>query len=178
MLEELLIGALIAGVGAPLAGFGMVRWRLRRRLRVAPRVRSNAPTVWLAPVSPPARQHRRLRDVAATARLVAAQAGPGTPVADLCADVERQAVEVEAHLVLAARVKRGSGPSRQGIVRQIDQLETLIGRLARAAVEARQPLALAGDHGDRLEHIAERLDALEDARRELASVERAAGLEA
>ena len=172
-----MIGALVAGVGMPLAGFAMFRWRIRRRLRIAPGVRSQAPTLWLAPISPPARMHRRLRDVGATARLVALQAGSGTQVADFCAAVERQAVGLETHLLVASRVKRGSGPARQSVASQVDQLEALTARLARAAMEATQPRALASGGGDRLEHIAERLDALEDARRELAVVERAAGLD-
>ena len=70
-MREVFEGILIASVVMLAMGaFGAlwVRHRIRRELRIAPSVRSAAPTVWLVSPTSAARLHHRLRRVGASAR--------------------------------------------------------------------------------------------------------------
>lgn len=152
----------------------VVVWWLRRRNRVSPSRRSPAPLVWLAVPTPGARLHRRLRNVVTVARMAERSGG----VADLVAEVEQQAVVLDHHVVITSRFpRRQRGARWRQLDDQVSQLEVLGTRLLAAAVEAASHPGLPGAQTDPLARIAERLEALEAARGELAGVERSAGLD-
>jgi hypothetical protein len=161
------IASLVVFVGAVAYG----RWRLRKQLRVRPTTRSAAPTSWLVSTSEPARLHRRLRRATATARLAGSQ-GDST-IAGLANEVEDHAVALETHLVMLSRLWRRERAARKQLVVQIEQLEQLSARLSASAVDVTRPRALGSGTSDGLAELAERIDTLDAARRELAAVERA-----
>jgi hypothetical protein len=172
-MHEVLVAVAVFGVAALTLFAGAViyaRWRLRRQLRVRPSTRSAAPTSWLVSTSEPARLHRRLRKAATVARLAGARGDATT--ASLAADIEDHAVALELHLVMLSRVWRRERASRKQLVAQVVQLELLSGRLAASAVEITRPRALTAGSPDALAELAERIDALDAARQELATLER------
>jgi hypothetical protein len=152
MVEAVLI---VVGVMTLLA-VGGTAWslhRLRRRNRVSPRARGAAPLAWLWSWRAPARLHRRLQ---ASVRASSAVASPA--LAELAAQLERRAVVVDQQLVAAARQ-----PVLLAQVRaDVDEIEALCTRLVGLA--GQWPYA----EGDTAE-LSQRLDALDQARRELAT---------
>jgi hypothetical protein len=147
---------------------------MRRFLRVRPTTRSPAPTGWALSTTEPARLHRRLRRVAASARISGGHGDITT--ATLAVQVEDEAVRLEACLVALSRVWRTDRDARRQMTAQITELERLTVRLATNAAATSRPAALMSGATDGLAELRERLDALDDARQELSSVERQAGL--
>jgi hypothetical protein len=174
VLTLLVVLALISGASFA-AMVLVVRWQLRRQLRLAPRHRSTAPLLWLAPVTPAARLHRRLRIASASARLSAAVAGPGSPTAQCADELVERAVALEPRLLAAFRPRAATG-ARRAVERRVAHVEQLARRLATDAVAGSDRPALAGAATDDLTALDERLDALAAARRDLSALERAAGL--
>jgi hypothetical protein len=150
----------------------VVLWRLRRRNRVVPELRTAAPLSWLVLPTLPARLHRRLRTAIGVARL--AQDSPGAQ--SILRELESHAAVVDDHLVVTSRLRAGRVASLRSLTAQVEGVELVAGRLATAAVEARRARTLPGDAPDPLVRIGEKLAALEEARRDLAHVERHAGL--
>jgi hypothetical protein len=168
-VREVLLGLLITGVVAwtacALAAL-WVRHQMRRRLRISPAVRSAAPTVWLASPSAPARLHHRLRRVGASARA----AGALDPaLAGLVDELVLSAVMLEPAVVAVARTGHQGASVRRDVSARIRELELVGRRLTTLSMQAARPAPDAV-------HLQERVDALEAARRELADIERAAGL--
>jgi hypothetical protein len=124
--------------------------------------------------SEPARLHRRLRRVAASARISGSNGDVTT--ASLAVEVEDEAVRLETCLVALSRVWRSDREARRQMTAHITELEHLAVRLATNAAAVSRPAALTSGEADNLSQLRERLDALDDARRELSSVERQAGL--
>jgi hypothetical protein len=162
----------------------LARWRLQRRNRVSPAVRSPAPITWLWSPRPPARMHRRLQHAVADIQLAPSrrsrQSGPAS-VDDMRRELEYQAVELDHHLVIAARHPRRQ---RRHLVRSLDEqvtdVEQLSVRLSRLSARppgtpasgwdvTRQPPEVLAD-------IGRQLDLLDAAQDELTAIERAAGL--
>jgi hypothetical protein len=147
--------------------------RLGRLNRVSPSHRSPAPLIWLLGASTPARLHRRLRTLVAVARAATLT----SPAVDkLAAAIEHQAIILDDHLLVTSRLRSGRNTALRRLRRQVDELEGLAGRLAHAAIETKRRPALPGAHPNPLHEIEEQLDALDEARADLARVERAAGL--
>jgi hypothetical protein len=120
-----------------------VRWRLRRRNRVHPKVPSPAPLRWLVTPSAPARLHRRLQT---TVRVASVHTGRQVPLA-----VAEHAVELDRRVVLAARQPFGvRGPALRSLVAEADELDRL-------AMAIRRPLDIeaVGDPLERLSTLAE-----------------------
>jgi hypothetical protein len=167
-VREVLQGLLIAGVAAWVACAVAVLWvrhRLRRELRIAPRVRSTAPTVWLVPVSRGARLHRRMRLVGATARSAATVDPTLGPLAD---DLVRDTIALEPGVVSLRRTGRAGGQLHRRLRAEIDELESVARRLTLlSTTEQDRPSALS---------LRDRVAALEVARREVADIDRQAGL--
>jgi len=157
-----------------VAGWFWIRHRMRRLLRVRPKTKSPAPTGWVLSTSEPARLHRRLCRVAASAR-TSGSTGE-TTTASLAVQVEEEAVRLETCLVALSRVWRTDRDARRQMTAQITELERLAVRLATNAAAVSRPAALTAGSTDSLAELRERLDALDDARRELSTVERQAGL--
>lgn len=170
---------------AALFGLGLVlvRWRLARANRVSPAVKSPAPLHWLSSWSKPARLHRRLRAAVALIHLSPsprARQAPSLSVDALRRDLEYQAVELDQHLVVAARHPRAY---RRGLLKSLDQqvvtIEALAVRLSTMMRPADAPST--GWDGpvaspDVLQRIGQQLDLLDAAQTELIEIERASGL--
>ncbi|MEA2704210.1 MAG: hypothetical protein QOD63_2155 [Actinomycetota bacterium] len=173
-MEELLL-ALVAGwailLGSMIGGFAYCRWRLRRRLRVRPELRSAAPTWWLVPGTSSSRLHLRLRRVASVART----AGAADPsLRPMVADVQDHAVILETHLLVVARCGRRGAARRRDLDGEVGRLEDVTARLAGNARV--RPRAVVAGALDPIGDLGERLAALEAARREVARLEQSAGL--
>lgn len=167
VLEGLLIAGLVVWVVCVLAAT-WVRHRLRRRLRIAPRVPSKAPTVWIISPTAPARLHRRLCTVAASARL-ASTLDPG--VAPLADDLVAEAVAIEPRVIAVARTRRAGWSARRDLSTRVSDLEVVARRLATLSSETASPAEPLGPA-----RLLERVSALEEARQELAEIELRAGL--
>jgi hypothetical protein len=139
-------------VGAVVLPLVIVRWRLRRRNRVHPKVPSPAPLSWLVAPSAPARLHRRLQ---VTVRVASTHTGRQVPLA-----VAEHAVELDRRVVLAARRPHGArGALLRDLRAEADELDRL-------AMAVRRPLdaEAVGDPYERLATLAEahaELDALD-----------------
>jgi hypothetical protein len=175
-VHELFVALLIASVASCaicVSALLWVRWRMRLYLRIRPSSRSLAPTGWALSTSEPARLHRRLRRVAASARVAGSQ---GDPAAALVAtQIEDEAVRLEACLVALSRVWRVERPARKELTNEIVELEHLTVRLATSA-SATRAAALGAGSVDAMSALRERLEALEEARVELNTVDQQAGL--
>ena len=144
------IGIVVAlGMVVPVL---IVRWRLRRRNRVHPKVASPAPLRWLVVPSTPARLHRRLQT---TVRVASVHSGRELPLA-----VAEHAVELDRRVVLAARQPYASRAAALRALRaEADELDRL-------ALSIRRPLDrdAVGDPYERLATLAEahaELDAID-----------------
>jgi uncharacterized membrane protein len=162
----------------------LLRWRLHRRNRVSPAVRSPAPLTWLWSPRPPARLHRRLQGAVADIHLAPSRRSPhrsDASVDDLRRELEYQAVELDHHLVIATRHPRRE---RRSILRSLDQqvadVEELSARLSRLRSRPEGTPASGWDAvrqpPEVLSDIAHQLDLLDAAQEELTAIERAAGL--
>jgi hypothetical protein len=115
-----------------------------------------------------------LRNVAASARL-SGSGGDATTKA-FAGKIEAEVVRLERCLIALSPVWRTDREARRQLTGQIAELEHLAVRLATNAEETSRPAALTTGAQDSLTELQERLDALEDARRQLSSVERQSGL--
>lgn len=165
LLLALVAGWLIVTVSM-VGGFAFGRWRLRRRLRIRPELRSAAPTWWLVPGTASSRLHLRLRRVAAVARTVGAT---DPSLRSFVADVQDHAVTLETHLLVVARCGRRAAPSRWAIDGELRRLEDVTARLAQNARV--RPRAVVAGQLDPIGDLGERLAALESARYEVARLE-------
>ncbi|HVM64922.1 MAG TPA: hypothetical protein VMU14_08685 [Acidimicrobiales bacterium] len=156
-----------------VAALGSV-WLLARRNRVAPRARTGAPLHWLAAPSRAASAHRRLRRSLVGARAAVAAIPPDAPVrgdvASCLALLERQAVDLDHRLVVAAQCPAGTRWKLvNGLEPHVREVERIGSQLAQVAVVA-SPRPAGAAPG--MEALATRLQALEDARAELDAMER------
>lgn len=180
LLATLLLVALVMGLLTALAVVIALILGLRhvdRRNRVSPSVSSPAPKTWVAghPAAT-ARLHRRLRSAVAAARAACAAAPAAPRLAELTAELEQEAVALDHHLVvvarLAARERRVRLAGLAGRVRQVEQVASQVSLLA---VQAQAPMVAAGQ-ASALDELARQLDLLEEARTEVAHIEAAAGV--
>jgi hypothetical protein len=148
-------------------------WLLARRNRVAPRARTGAPLHWLAAPSRAATAHRRLRRAVAGSRAALAAIPEDAPVrgdvASCMALLERQAVDLDHRLVVAAQCPAAT---RWKLVNELEpqvrDVERIGAQLAEVAVMA-TPRPVGAGPG--MEALASRLQALADARAELDAME-------
>jgi K+-sensing histidine kinase KdpD len=170
-VRALLEGLLIAGLVLLAICMVAATWawnRVRRQLRIAPRVRSKAPTVWLVSPTTAARLHRRLRSLAASARLASALDPAVTSLAD---DLVAEAVAIEPRLIAVATTRRAGRSVRRDLSTQVGELEAVARHLVRLSSE---PGSWAEPR--QATHLLERVVALEAAREELAEIDLRAGL--
>jgi hypothetical protein len=169
--------ATVAALTTATIAFGL--WRLRRRKRVTAGTMTVAPAWWRVRPGRCARLHRRLRAATAAANYSpAGRARRSLPLAEverLADDLTWQAVALDHQLVLASRARPGV---RRGILDtvevHVEHVEALAGRLAWNVAAADGPVRTSPETD--LEAIADRLDAIETARAEIAALESAAGL--
>jgi hypothetical protein len=162
----------------------LLRWRLQRRNRVSPAVKSPAPITWLWSPAQPARLHRRLQGAVAEIHLAPSRRSDfrqPSSADDLRRELEYQAVELDQHLVVAARQHRARRRSMvKALQAQVGDVEELSVRLSRLSARPDGTPASGWDvtrePPDVLSGIAHQLDLLDAAQAELAEIERAAGL--
>jgi hypothetical protein len=167
VLEGLLIAGSVTAATCVLAAL-WVRHRLRRALRIAPGVRSSAPTRWLVSPTAAARLHRRLRTVAAAAAL-ASTLDPG--LASLAGELVSEALALEPQVIALAGTRRAGSSVRRDLSAQVSELEIVARRLTALST---QPTSASEPGG--ASRLRDRLAALEAARRELAEIDVQAGL--
>lgn len=191
MVLLIVLGAVLGSIAAVFATLWWVRWQLRRKNRVVPTEASPAPVRWLAVPSQPARMHRRLQVAVRVVRVHAglpdrpgrrARALSGVPptdtVAQLVAQLEAEAHALDHEITMVARAPRPVRRSRLvELDRRVLHVEQLAGRVAQMAVDDALRALPPGDPSvAALDRLAEQLDSIEAARREVAAVERHAGL--
>jgi hypothetical protein len=177
-LFDAVVSFVVAAVAGSAAVTAALVWRLRRRNRVSPSVRSEAPVLWLWSPTRAARLHRRLQKAVSAARYGLGldhgrRSRPASPqLSELVDDLQLQAVAVDRQVVVASRCP----PTvRTRLLRALADQTGDIERLVERVLEAAS--ATAGDPPPAaLARMGERLDALEAARDELARLEAAAGL--
>ena len=177
MLRDLFVAMLVASAifcCAAVAALAYARYRLKKQLRLRPGTPSRAPTSWLVSTGEAARLHRRLRHATASAR--ATRAIGDSTTAPLIAEIEEHAVVLEAHLVVASKMKGRGRTTRKAVAAQVTELEAVVARLATTSLRTPTAMALPGAPANRLAEVSERLDALEAARAELDAIEVEAGL--
>ncbi|HEU5150604.1 MAG TPA: hypothetical protein VFU19_08915 [Iamia sp.] len=168
MVFSLLLAVLAAWLGARA---------LQKRNRVSPDVATPAPTTWLGAPGTGARLHRRLRTAVAVARSASAIAPTAPHLADLTAELEREAVALDTHLVIASRIKGKQGRAQlAALAQQVRQVEQVASQVSLLAAQAQAPLMAQGQPSA-LDDLARQLDLLEQARHEVAEVETAAGVQ-
>lgn len=177
LLVALLLMGLIAAVAMALVAVLGAR-ALRKRNRVSPSAASPAPAAWLGAPSAPARLHRRLRSAVAVARSASAAAAPVAPrLAELTADLEREAVAIDDHLVMVSRL---ASRERRKVLAQlatkVRQVEQLASQVSLMAVQAQAPMISAGQPSA-LDDLSHQLELLEQARHEVAQVESTTGVQ-
>jgi hypothetical protein len=155
-------------------GMLALTWRtLERRNRVSPSRRSPAPLAWLWSLSYPARLHRHLARTVTAVRGCITGSRAQLGLEDLVADLERHACAVDEQLVVVSRLPRSPGRrllrELAAEVREVDALAERIIRTGRAWAGV-EPSARA------LTPVAERLDALDAAMRDLARLDRTSGV--
>ena len=179
-MAELLVALLVVMVVSVLLAV-LAAWlgtrALQKRNRVSPDVATPAPTTWLGAPGAGARLHRRLRTAVAVARSAAAIAPTAPHLADLTAELEREAVALDTHLVIASRIKGKQGRSQlAALAQQVRQVEQVASQVSLLAAQAQAPLIGRGQ-SSALDDLARQLDLLEQARHEVAEVETAAGVQ-
>jgi hypothetical protein len=149
---------------------------VQKRNRVSPDVATPAPTTWLGAPGAGARLHRRLRTAVSVARAACATAPTAPHLSDLAAELEREAVALDGHLVIASRIKGRPGRERMAaLAQQVRKVEQVASQVSLLAAQAQAPLIGRGQ-GSALDDLAEQLERLEQARHEVAEVETAAGV--
>jgi hypothetical protein len=153
---------------------------LRRRNRVSPDHRTDAPIVWLSAPSRAARLHRRLRSATTVARMIADRSTAGgrlSRTAELAYELEAEALTIDRHLPVVARLApRERTLALRDLAAQVAQVERLVSRLSLLEADDRAPARL-GHHGTAMEELSRSLDALEAARAELRTLDAASGLD-
>ena len=135
--------------------------------RVAPNVPSQVPNLWRWSMGVGARLHRRLQRVAALARSARAAAGAGgVGIADLAADLERQACAIDDQIALGRHLPTGQRIRRFfELERSVAELEQLAMRITTLAGQ------VASGVEERVVPLSERVRHLEEAVAEVRSIE-------
>lgn len=171
------LGAMIATIAVIVA---VLSYRLHRRNRVAPDVETAAPLTWLSSPAHAARLHRRLRAAVAPIHVPAKRRpAEADRRAELCRILVSEAVEIDHHLVLAARQpaarRREMLRALEVQVAEVERLALRLGRMRRVLVPTDAFDPTGGDPAV-LADLRRELDLLDEAHAELLDIERANGL--
>jgi hypothetical protein len=176
LLVALLVVMLVSVLVAVLAAWLGAR-ALQKRNRVSPDVATPAPTTWLGAPGTGARLHRRLRTAVAVARSASAMAPSAPHLGELTTELETEAVALDTHLVIAARIPGKQGRTQMAaLAQQVRRVEQVASQVSLLAAQSQAPL-VGQDQGSALDDLARQLDRLEQARHEVAEVETAAGVQ-
>ena len=156
------------------AGMAAVAYRrLERGNRVSPSVHSNVPLHWRSSYRAAPRMHRHLQRTVAGVR-TCLQPGEDLGLADLVAELERAACAIDDQLAIAGRMPQ---PTRRRLLRELKAETGELDRMAERVVRLRRAWSGAVPSARSLAPVAERIDALEAALRDVARLDRASGLD-
>ena len=147
--------------------------RLERRNRVSPSVHSNVPLRWRSSYRAAPRMHRHLQRTVAGVRSCL-HGDDDLGVADLVAGIERHACAVDDQLAIAGRMP---GPSRRRLLRELRAEVNELDRMAERVVRLGRAWSGALPSARSLAPVAERMDALESALRDVARLDRVSGVD-
>jgi chemotaxis regulatin CheY-phosphate phosphatase CheZ len=147
-------------VGLPLLPVALILWMRRRH--------PDVPRGWQLSQSEAAILHRRLHRCVDETRRAVARAGNGVPVEQLKSlteDLNDQAVAIDRKLVDASRLPQGTRhKSLLELKYRIIETEQLAARVRELAIDMARPRVDETDGG--IQQLRDRLDALDQARRE------------
>src|SRR5262245_46870927 len=152
---------LLVCLSIPFVLAGVSLWQLKKKNRVSPDVKTDAPLTWLGSPARSARLHRRLRTVVTTLRAVPAQ-GADTRGSrkKVCIELEQHAVALDEWLRWTSRAPgRVRRDHYDEIERQVGQIEGLAIRLSRMTPAAPGPRH-AAERRDILADISQQIDVL------------------
>ena len=168
-MEVEVVQFLVVGWAAFGVGVGLTFFRLRRRNRVSPTVRTPAPIAWLWSIRLAPRLHRRLRRTASVARACMVESRDQLGLADLVGDLERHACEIDRQLVVVSRMPQ---PQRNRLLRELEAEARQVDVLAERIIRMGRAWAGVEPSARTLSPVAERLDALESALRDVSRLDR------
>jgi hypothetical protein len=155
------------------AGMAAIAWRrLQRRNRVSPSHPSRAPLDWLWSWSLAARLHRHLARTVTAVRGCIQGSRAQLGLADLVADLERHACAIDDQLVVVSRLPASA---RRRLLRELAAEVREVDDLAERVIRSGRAWAGVEPSTRALAPVAERLDALEEAMRDLSRLDRASG---
>jgi hypothetical protein len=147
--------------GLPLLPVALVLWMRRRH--------PGMPRGWWVSQSEAAILHRRLHRGIDETRRAVARSGGGVPIEELKSlteDLDEQAIAIDAKLVEASQLpSKARHKTLLELKHRVIETEQLAVRVRDLAVDAALPQIEDADEGNR--RIRERLDALDQARREV-----------
>ncbi|HMJ75370.1 MAG TPA: hypothetical protein VK507_05330 [Iamia sp.] len=171
LLVVMLFSVLLAVLGLVLGARA-----LNKRNRVSPDVATTAPSSWLGAPGAGARLHRRLRTAVTVARAACATAPSAPHLVDLTTELEREAVALDNHLVIASRINGKQGRIQMAaLAQQVRKVEQVASQVSLLAAQSQAPMIARGE-STALDDLARQLDRLEQARHEVTEVETAAGV--
>jgi hypothetical protein len=156
------------------AGMIAVAWRrLERANRVSPSVPSNVPLRWRASYRTAPRMHRHLQRTVAGVRMYLPP-NDDLGLTDLLREIERHACAIDDQVAVAGRMPQ---PSRRRLLRELRAELSELDRMAERIVRMRRAWSGAVPSARTLAPVAERIDALEAALRDVARLDRVSGLD-
>jgi hypothetical protein len=174
------IVAILMVMGMLTAGaIVLVYMRMQRRNRVSPDLKSPAPLMWLWSPQAVARLHRRLRDAVTVARMVRGHVGADddSRIVTACHDLEKEAIALDNHLALVARLPaRSRRAVMPKLVAELGKVERAASQVSMMAARAAVPSQLPGQRSA-LDDLVAELELLDDAHLELHDLESEAGLQ-
>jgi hypothetical protein len=168
-----LLALWLVSVTVFMAGMGALAWRrLHLRNRVSPRVASRAPLEWMWSWSQPARLHRHLARTVAAAHSCIDGTRAQLGLEDLVGELERHACAIDDQLVVVARLPQST---RRRLLRELAAEVRHVDALAERVIRTGRAWAGVEPSTRALAPVAERLDALDEALRDLARLDRTSG---
>jgi hypothetical protein len=165
---------LLVSVVIFLIGMAALAWRrLERGNRVSPSMHSNVPLRWRGSYRAAPRMHRHLQRTVAGVR-TCLQQDADLGLADLVTELERAACAIDDQLAIAGRMPQ---PTRHRLLRELRAETVELDRMAERVVRLRRAWSGAVPSARSLAPVAERIDALEAALRDVARLDRVSGLD-
>jgi hypothetical protein len=147
--------------------------RLEHRNRVSPSVRSRTPLAWQWSYRYAARMHRHLQRTVAGVRSCLLM-GDELGLVDLVQEIERHACAIDDQLAIAGRMPQ---PTRRRLLRELRAEVSEVDAMAERVIRLRRAWSGAVPSARSLAPVAERIDALEAALRDVARLDRASGFD-
>jgi HAMP domain-containing protein len=170
---ELLVLVPLAALATAVGGAALAWRRLERGNRVSPSVRSHAPLHWRWSYHYGARLHRHLQRTVAAVRSCL-QLGDHLDLGHVVGEIERHARAVDDQICIAARMPQ---PTRRRLMRELRAEIGEVDAMAERVIRLRRAWAGAEPSARTLAPVAERVEALESALRDLARLDRLSGLD-